>query len=181
MKTIRNSVFETNSSSMHSFCISNDEPSITQFNDLHMKIDASGEYGWGPGIVESPADKLDYAIVAMLEMCTESIDNDVDPSKDLHKRALGHELVKEVGEYLSAIANTFAKHNVIVTWGDNLSEFKTYTYSVMIKHDGYIDHQSGPHEDGDCAKIANWAKKDPESLFNYCFNNSYIELDNDNH
>lgn len=51
----------------------------------------------------------------------------------------------------------------------------------MIKHDGYIDHQSGPLEDGDCAKIANWAKKDPESLFNYCFNNSYIELDNDNH
>ena len=48
MKTIRNNVFETNSSSMHSFCISNNEPSITQFNDQHIKIDASGEYGWGP-------------------------------------------------------------------------------------------------------------------------------------
>lgn len=184
MKTIRNNVFETNSSSMHSFCISNNEPSITQFNDLHMKIDASGEYGWGPGEVSTPEEKLDYAIVAMLIVCVDKLDGETpdENEKQVIRFAKGAKLLERVKKYLSNIESTFKSHGVCIEWDEKLFTIDPdRRWYVQITHDGYIDHQSDPRENGDCYQIAEWAMKDPESLFNYCFNDSYIELDNDNH
>lgn len=184
MKTIRNNVFETNSSSMHSFCISNNEPSITQFNNLRMKIDASGEYDWGPGEVSTPEEKLDYAIVAMLIVCVDRLDGE-DPNeneKQVVRFAKGAKLLKRVRKYLSDIELTFKSHGVYIEWDEKLFTIDPDTrWYVQIMHDGYIDHQSDPRENSDCHQIAEWAMKEPESLFNYCFNDSYIELDNDNH
>lgn len=183
MKTIRNHVFETNSSSMHSFCISNNEPSITQFNYLRMKIDASGEYGWGPGKVSSPEEKLDYAIVAMFIMNLERLD-DEDPDeteKQVVRFAKGAKLLERVRKYLSNIESTFRSHGVYIEWADNLFKIDPDIYwSIQIMHYGYIDHQSDPCDNYDSRQIANWAMNDPESLFNFCFNDSYIILDNDN-
>ena len=184
MKTIRNNVFETNSSSMHSFCISNNEPSITQFNDLHIKIDASGEYGWGPGEVNTPEQKLDYAIVAVLTLNVVRLDDeDQDKNeKNVVRFAKGAKLLKRVRKYLSDIELTFKSHGVYIEWDEKLFTIDPDTrWYVQIMYDGYIDHQSDPRENSDCHQIAEWAMKEPESLFNYCFNDSYIELDNDNH
>lgn len=184
MKTIRNSVFETNSSSMHSFSISNDTPSITQFNELRMEIDASGDYGWGPDEVSTPEQKLDYAIVAMLIMNVEKLDGE-DPDeneKQVVRFAKGAKLLERVRKYLSDIEWTFKSHGVYITWGDNLFRIdQDRRWYVQIEHSGYIDHQSDPHNDYESEQIANWAMNDPESLFNFCFNNSYIIIDNDNH
>lgn len=184
MKTIRNSVFETNSSSMHSFCISNDTPAITQFNDLHMKIDASGEYGWGPGTVDTPEEKLDHAIVAMLILCedrTEDVESD-ENQKCVIRFAKGEKLKKQVKTYYDNIIDTFAKHGVLVEFDEKLYEIDPDAcWCIRLNHSGYIDHQSDPRDNSDCYQIAKWAMKDPESLFNYCFNSSHIELDNDNH
>ena len=122
MKTIRNNVFETNSSSMHSFCISNNEPSITQFNDLHIKIDASGVYGWGPGEVNTPEQKLDYAIVAVLTLNVVSLDGE-DPDKNekqVVRFAKGAKLLEKVRKYLSDIELTFKSHGVYIEWDEKL-------------------------------------------------------------
>lgn len=184
MKTIRNNVFETNSSSMHSFCISNNKPSITQFNDLHMKIDASGEYGWGPGEVSTPEEKLNYAIVAMLIVCVDKLDGEKpdENEKQVVRFAKGAKLLERVRKYLSDIEWTFKSHGVYIEWADNLFTIDPDTrWYVQIMHDGYIDHQSDPNNDYESKQIADWAMNDPESLFNFCFNDSCITLDNDNH
>ena len=105
MKTIRNSVFETNSSSMHSFNISNKTPAITQYNNLQLFICADGEYGWGPGTVGSPGEKLDYAIVAMLILCEDRTEEDEADAnqKQVIRFAKGEKLKKQVKEYYDNI------------------------------------------------------------------------------
>ena len=182
MKTIRNNVFETNSSSMHSFCISNNEPSITQFNDLHIKIDASGEYCWGPGEVNTPEQKLDYAIVAVLTLNVVRLDDeDQDKNeKSVVRFAKGAKLLEKVRKYLSDIESTFKCHGVYIEWDEKLFTIVPDTrWYVQIMHDGYIVNQIANNNES--KQIADWAMNDPESLFNFCFNDSYITLDNDNH
>jgi len=63
MKTIRQSVFETNSSSCHSFSITN-ERKFDPKRYPRIRVSGSGEYGWGGPDVETPDDHLDYALVA---------------------------------------------------------------------------------------------------------------------
>lgn len=63
MKTIRQSVFETNSSSCHSFSIT-DERKFDPKRYPRIRVSGSGEYGWSGPDVETPDDHLDYALVA---------------------------------------------------------------------------------------------------------------------
>ena len=63
MKTIRQSVFETNSSSCHSFSITN-ERNFDPKCYPRIRVSGSGEYGWSGPDVETPDDHLDYALVA---------------------------------------------------------------------------------------------------------------------
>lgn len=63
MKTIRQSVFETNSSSCHSFSIT-DERKFDPKHYPRIRVSGSGEYGWSGPDVETPDDHLDYALVA---------------------------------------------------------------------------------------------------------------------
>lgn len=63
MKTIRQSVFETNSSSCHSFCITN-ERKFDPKDYPRIRAFGSGEYGWYGPDVDNPDDLLDYALVA---------------------------------------------------------------------------------------------------------------------
>lgn len=63
MKTIRQSVFETNSSSCHSFSITN-ERKFDPKRYPRIRVSGSGEYGWSGPDVETPDDHLDYALVA---------------------------------------------------------------------------------------------------------------------
>ena len=58
MKQIRRNVFETNSSSTHSICIS--KAPVTVGNYIYFRI---GEYGWGNDCV----DTVDYLYTAILE------------------------------------------------------------------------------------------------------------------
>ena len=63
MKTIRQSVFETNSSSCHSFSITN-ERKFDPKDYPRIRVFGSGEYGWYGPDVDNPDDLLDYALVA---------------------------------------------------------------------------------------------------------------------
>lgn len=183
MKTIRNNVFETNSSSMHNVSISN-ELAVGDYSGTTLFVDASGDYGWSGPLVETPEQKLDYAIVAYLCREYERCPDEDSMSKQQYKaecKKLGEILVKKVTAVLDKIVETFAQYGVTVEFGKNLREYTDGSYYVEIEHSGYIDHQSAPGENSDCAQIANWVETNPNRLFNFCFNNSYIELDNDNH
>lgn len=120
----------------------------------------------------------------MLIVCVDRL-NGEDPDeneKQVVRFAKGAKLLERVRKYLSDIEWTFKSHGVYIEWADNLFTIDPDTrWYVQIMHDGYIDHQSDPNNDYESEQIANWAMNDPESLFNFCFNDSYITLDNDNH
>ena len=64
MKTIRNNVFETNSSSMHSITFSNTDikditPCITE-----VELTGTGEYGWEYSNLTMPEELGDYILIA---------------------------------------------------------------------------------------------------------------------
>lgn len=63
MKTIRESVFETNSSSCHAFSITT-ERKFDPKRYPRIRVFGSGEYGWYGPDVETPDEHLDYALVA---------------------------------------------------------------------------------------------------------------------
>jgi len=62
MKVIRKSVFETNSSSTHSICISKNNGSIAFPDEVHFNF---GEYGWEFETIYNTASYLYTAIVYM--------------------------------------------------------------------------------------------------------------------
>lgn len=90
MKTIRQSVFETNSSSCHSFSITN-ERKFDPKRYPRIRVSGSGEYGWSGPDVETPDDHLDYALVAGKYIFNEGL-----------------------SEKLPAIQEYFEEHGVIV-------------------------------------------------------------------
>lgn len=152
MKTIRNNVFETNSSSMHSFTIA-DTP-IGDNAGVTLEFYANGEYGWGGDTVNTPDTLLDYAGVAF--SCI------VESKKEWNQA------VKNVIKYFK-------------TRGVTIINKVSYDAKDEWNHvPGYIDHQSGPWEDDECQEIANMFYN-PETLYNFVFGNSEIIIDNDNH
>jgi hypothetical protein len=66
MKTLRVGVFETNSSSQHEICY----PCASAYANLHVEpctieVEGSGNYDWGYEVLETPAELLDYWLVAV--------------------------------------------------------------------------------------------------------------------
>ena len=171
MKTIRTSVFETNSSSMHAISFANDDPKVTVDK---IYVSASGEYGWDIKDFKAPDEKLDYATVAFMHIARTAV-----------KSELEEDVSDYIDEKLQKVVDCFAKHGVIVEFAEDMYKVnsKRYDTAVYIKVEisGYIDHQSAPYEDSDSAQTARWFAEDPEELFKFVFNSSYIHTDNDNH
>lgn len=175
MRTIRNSVFETNSSSMHSISFSSDAPIVT-VKELY--INASGEYGWEITDYSDPNSKLDYATVAFLHI----VRNEV-------KSELEEDIIDYIDEKLQNVVDCFAKHGVIVEFAEDMYKVSSKRYDtavyITVAVSGYIDHQSAPYKyndsDSDSSVLADWFANNPEELFKFVFNNSSIHTDNDNH
>ena len=64
MKTIRNHVFETNSSSMHSISFNSDYPEDQ--NGYKLEVTGEGDCGWSieDDYVDDPEGKMNYALIA---------------------------------------------------------------------------------------------------------------------
>ena len=171
MKTIRTSVFETNSSSMHAISFANDDPKVTVDK---IYVSASGEYGWDIRDFEAPDEKLDYATVAFMHIACRVV-----------KSELEEDVSDYIDEKLQNVVECFAKHGVIVEFAEDMYKVYSKRYdtavSIQVAISGYIDHQSAPYADRDSAQIARWFAEDPEELFKFVFNSSYIHTDNDNH
>lgn len=111
MLQIRNNVFETNSSSTHSLCISKKEPIINTNETIYFNL---GFYGWEVNTV----DMRDYIYTAVVEA---SLDN------------------KKEYTYLDKFKNILSKYNIKFFLEEpeiKISEFGGYEYLM----NGGIDH-----------------------------------------
>lgn len=123
MKTqVRQNVFETNSSSMHSLVISNKDRGY----DYDLPVDENGvltisfgEFGWGPEILKEPLEKISYVIT---DRCSVgSLDFD-------EKEALESEIVKEVIDLIKSKC-------------PNVKDVKIQRSGSYWPY-GYVDHES---------------------------------------
>lgn len=182
MKKSRINVFETNSSSCHSVTFSDEI--IGDLKGLTLHIAGNGEYGWGPERLYNPEEKLDYALVAFLMAKTKWIPLETT-LRDLEsvRSKLVAEVRTAVNTALTSVADCFRNHGVTIEWEDGIGEIEVLSssnYGVRPKYTGYIDHESAPDEGGDSKILADWFENNPEKLYQFVFNNSYIVIDNDN-
>ena len=118
MKKVRVSVFETNSSSMHSLSIGSDKKMEVLDEEKKEEIVlGTGEYGWGPENLTTWLEKADYLAVD----------------------AINREDEKEKGLLLEALSLAFPNATfefALLDQDEDDEEDETKTYS------GYLDHES---------------------------------------
>lgn len=157
---IRKGVFETNSSSVHSICISGDDRYEIETPDYEgTAIVEGGEYGWGYETLHGMSEKLSYVFTSIQYYDHDLERNIIDPDRVMES-PLFQKLAKVVKDYtgLTLMPRLFNDQ-----------------YSPM----GYIDHQS--------IDLMDEYWKAPEIMFDgmmreLLFNHKiYIEIDNDNH
>lgn len=167
MKQIRQGVFETNSSSMHSLCIQRDEPDEVEISYLHEEdgyiTTQIGEFGWGIETLRQQEEKLSYILtMIMMKEGFYPIESKEDEKLFEESRLFG--LLKEVVEEHSG-----CKLRVRYTLEDDDEEYVW----------GYVDHQSQDTLDrellGDDKTVKENIKK---IIFSYRY---FIVIDNDNH
>ena len=170
MKQIRESVFETNSSSTHSVSINHRDTSIDlvrYYETLIRHIDfdnlihvSYGEFGWGYDAFDDPMNKLSYLITMIGELYNiEGWYNYNNQSNE----SMRHEM-EEIEDYqkVNELIKTVCKCDGI----------------YIDSFNGYIDHQS--YEDYHCIDdfLNDWGT----DLVNFIFNpNVTVIIDNDNH
>lgn len=110
MIQIRSGVFETNSSSTHSICISTDNTDEMDFPEaLHFRLD---EFGWEWNRLDTVESKAAYLYAALIDTCKQD----------------------ELAEKTAWIMDTLAKHGVECVF--DIPNRGYYRYRVGIDH-GY--------------------------------------------
>ena len=130
MKTIRNNMFETNSSSTHSITLRSRDKSSTYFEsesaDINRFVISLGEYGWEWKTYDTPTDRLRYLLTQLAislgcnTWCDSITEDDIAESKQI---IYDSEEWKEIIECVS-------KYN------------DKYQYFEINSLEGYIDGQS---------------------------------------
>jgi hypothetical protein len=152
MKVIRKSVFETNSSSMHSLVmIGKDRMGTYNFGEsVTVK---SNEYGWSGDDLTSPLEKLSY-IVTMIQ----------------YKDSSGDIAESKYFKWLTEIFKDYTGSELV---------YQPYDETDKYYKDGYIDHQSTDMLDGQWSDNEEEFKNNMKDIV---FNDKYfIIIDNDNH
>ncbi len=151
----RRKVFETNSSSTHSVCISSGEGIVDNIfpdRDGVLRL-TGGQFGWEQEEYTDSLTKADYcAVFTRSESAAK-------------QRAMLEKVLLEVtGAKKIKYCFSSDYHTTVDDEGDTI-------------HPAYIDHQSDFHEGGDCMA----AFKDEQTLKDFIFNpNSILTTDNDN-
>ncbi len=151
-KKIRQSVFETNSSSTHSICIAKDIKL-----DIPSKIHfAFGEFGWEVNTLQSVEDKASYLYTGLL---ANERREDAEKVFEVLK-SKGIEVTSEEPEYENR------------SYRDDDNKLVEYTSGVNI---GYVDHSD------DMGSFLDAVCSDEERLLRYLFSPlSFIVTGNDN-
>lgn len=167
MKTIRNNVFETNSSSSHSLCIgANNElsPSYLSIdyvdNCIHVEF---GKFGWGYETTTDQYDKLSYLVTMLVEtegkLCKSMF--------DLRNTEGFKSIEKIIKEYCNCDGIIIDSEIGPASWNEKYTE-----------HDGYIDHQSCE----DYRSVQDFLNDYGITVEQFVFNSDInLIIDNDNH
>lgn len=154
MKQVRQSAFETNSSSSHSITIAAGEyvPDLLYPDEIGILEIHTGEFGWEAQDYFDAATKAAYCLTWLKE---------------------GHPNRTEEQMFIDVLIRTTGALAVKF-----VPMFTPETKSQYDYHEwGYIDHQSGPGEGG--ALCAAWASE--KTLQSFIFNpQSRLHTDNDN-
>ena len=168
MKTIRKNVFETNSSSCHVITFSDEQFIEYPFN--HIDFTANGEYEWSGPDVRTPEEKADYYMVAYIQSLL-PWNSDNDPN-------LVEKLYNEYQKHIETIKEVFSKKGITTTFYKPEFEKTKWGIEVTNSDFGNIDHQSGPFESTECAKLANF---EPNELLDWLSSpDAYVLIRNDN-
>lgn len=157
MKTqVRKSVFETNSSSMHSLTVTRRKPDLKQSEDMEPITVGLGEYGWGYETLDWWMEKADYLGV---ECTTTRYRKDEETGEYGYETFLSEDNIERRNILKAALRMRFSNVEII---------FKT---------EGYIDHQSS----GDIWDIIMGDKHPVSKCHEIIFGDARIIIDNDNH
>jgi hypothetical protein len=147
LKKIRKGVFETNSSSMHSVCISGTDR-YTNFQNDTISV-YTDEYGWGYDKLTSTQEKLSYVITAMQYY------DGVGEVDDLSKSTYFQWLKEMVSDYSGCELEVLGKDMGYIDhqstdmldeyWSQNEDEFKSNMkdlifnnkYTIIIDNDNH--------------------------------------------
>lgn len=181
----RKNIFETNSSSTHSVCLTNepkynwnelDEYVNSEDKRLHIKF---GKFGWGYDEYDDAYNKLSYLLTMILE---------------IRKAYFGQEGIKTLEEFYNLDEFILVESIVLEHTSDCLgividdSELKFNPYDDdnidinnstrgYVSHNGYIDHQS--YEDYEC--LDDFLEQWDTNIEDFIFNESLrLVIDNDN-
>jgi len=156
---IRKSVFETNSSSMHSLAVigadrmSQSNFHVTNIDGVEKILVQSDEYGWSGDDLTTPLEKLSY-IATMIQYKDSS--NEIADSKYF--------------QWLSDMVKDYTGYGL---------SYVPYLEGDKWNVDGYIDHQSNDTLDN------HWSTNEGDfksNMKDVVFNDKYfIVIDNDNH
>lgn len=150
-RVIRESVFETNSSSVHAICIATDD-NVKRF-PKRVKF-TFGDFGWRENIIDSVSEKASYLWTGICDGC----------NVDIATEAMGR--IKEILEQ-RGINVTFDKWNKTLCYNENGIEYPNIN--------GYVDHA------GELYDLITELISDPDLLLSYLFDDrSYVHTGNDN-
>ena len=153
MKQIRTGVFETNSSSVHSICISKNED-IVKLPEIFFGF---GDYGWEQDVLNTCAERASYLWTAIIECF--GYDKEIPKVKEYKSKIT--EMLNSEG-----IQCDFAKYEIKKSSYDN----KNY-----CDIDGYMDHG------GKAREFVEAVVRDKDRLLRYLFSpDSVIYTGNDN-
>ena len=169
---IRNSVFETNSSSCHSISISQDTIVIPKTNDIQELNMQNYVFGWDRINYTDTKSKLAYIVIYIRDWAMETKWDDeelvvISNIKALAFSAILYESVFEVTNRPSILLNGIELFDVITNWSD---------YENHPCREGYIDHQSVENSDLDYLFI----DKTVLQQFIFC-DKSKLRTNNDNY
>lgn len=167
MKTTRQQVFETNSSSSHSITIADgsDLSGNMDVDDLGRVFIETGEYGWEIENYYDPHSKASY-IATFLMGLDPKYHKDVCGMSIREAKDMFINVIKEHTKAREVVLN--GQYTMFIDEGD-LEDDGGYFYRF-----GYIDHQS--------VDVPQEALTSRETLRNFLFNpNSWFRTDNDNY
>lgn len=135
-RVIRRSVFETNSSSVHSVSISNNDlqdSHLTVNDDGYIEVDP-GEFGWGVESFTDQTTKLEYLV--MMAMETEG--KECTSIEEFYQTEGFQHINREIACYCNCKGIIVPELKIEKhTYKTDKGEERFY-----INHEGYIDHQS---------------------------------------
>jgi len=167
MKQIRQGVFETNSSSVHSLSILNRDSFISNYPLQGF----FGEFGWEHNMLNSPTEKLSYVLTTIAYFA-----GVVNVNKKIEKdKAIGMFLSEGHFVFLNEAIKEHTGEGIYIDWDKALcSEWNPF---------GYIDHQSFEYGVPDALEMF-WSEDEEtfkKNMIDLIFNSKYsIITDNDN-